>query len=240
MMDGRRNGWSVIARYLDLHNRKQCDLARLLRLSPAAVTQIKKGETLLNPEQLATVIKALRISEPDVTELYTEIFNARILRVYTRPGCEYQVVKKKREPAGPAFRPIPSPRPERCELKLLIDYEPALENLSDFLARRSAARLQNGCVSIPVGAAGELCGLPPRAVLRIAVDTYPVARDLVLAALRDGGLLLRRFLPQTDSLVRLKCDYLYGRHHLWNRTEDPGYVRWMRPVREIAFDFREE
>ena len=53
------NGWPVIERLLFRRKKNQSDLARLLGMTPAAVTQIKKGEFLLNMNALEKILDYL-------------------------------------------------------------------------------------------------------------------------------------------------------------------------------------
>lgn len=233
-MNDKVNGWPTIARYLDRRGEKQCDLARKLRLSPAAVTQIKKGETLLNPEQLSCIVEALGIAESDLTELYSDIFNARILRQSdSAAGGRFEVKIKKRCRRG--YLPV-EPERLRCDIEALAGYEPAIERLSSFVRRRvNGPQIGEQLLCDLGGAAGY--GLPSGSTLLLAADEYPAPDDLVLAAVRGEGLLLLRYLPG-DGCVMLQCEYAGGGDHLWDVAADPGYVRWMRPVLEIAVSFR--
>ncbi len=46
------NGWRTIEQQLIQQGRKQGEIAQLLKITPAAVSQVKKGVFLLNPKQL--------------------------------------------------------------------------------------------------------------------------------------------------------------------------------------------
>ena len=77
-MNGGINGWGVISRHLRLRKRNQSDLARLLDVSPAAITMIKEGVFKLNPKQGFTIAKYLNFDPDALDEFFTEIFNARM------------------------------------------------------------------------------------------------------------------------------------------------------------------
>lgn len=62
------NGWETIARYLKLRGKQQQDLARLLHITPPAISQVKSGCFLLSPGQLATIINYLEFDEPAINE----------------------------------------------------------------------------------------------------------------------------------------------------------------------------
>jgi len=77
-MENNVNGWPIISKWLGIRERRQADLARLLNVSPSAISQLKKGDILLNAGQMASVLGYLKISEEDVSLFYTEVFNARM------------------------------------------------------------------------------------------------------------------------------------------------------------------
>ncbi|MPN04725.1 hypothetical protein SDC9_151970 [bioreactor metagenome] len=72
------NGWRIIAAGLRARQLRQKDLARLLGVTPAAVSQIKSGRIKLNRRQIALIYNFLGLEEPDIRRLYAEIFNARL------------------------------------------------------------------------------------------------------------------------------------------------------------------
>lgn len=71
------NGWEIIARWLVRKGKTQSDLARLLGISPAAITQIKKGQFRLSIENIERICQYLRISQGDKEQLYLQIVNVR-------------------------------------------------------------------------------------------------------------------------------------------------------------------
>jgi SOS-response transcriptional repressor LexA len=77
-MQNNVNGWPIISKWLGIREKKQADLARLLNISPSAISQLKKGDILLNAGQMTAVIEYLEISEEDISLFYTEVFNARL------------------------------------------------------------------------------------------------------------------------------------------------------------------
>ena len=52
------NGWRTIEQQLIQQGRKQGEIAQLLKITPAAVSQVKKGVFLLNPKQI--LLKKIR------------------------------------------------------------------------------------------------------------------------------------------------------------------------------------
>lgn len=83
-MSGHVNGWSVISRYLLMRRRTQSDLARLLHVSSAAITQIKQGRFRLSPGQIRAIAWYLQFDQTALDQFFSEIFNARMsLRALT-------------------------------------------------------------------------------------------------------------------------------------------------------------
>jgi SOS-response transcriptional repressor LexA len=77
-MENNANGWPIVSKWLGIREKRQADLARLLNISPSAISQLKKGDILLNAGQMASVLEYLKVSEEDVSLFYTEVFNVRM------------------------------------------------------------------------------------------------------------------------------------------------------------------
>ena len=67
------NGWPVIERMLYRRKKNQSDLARLLGMSPAAITQIKKGDFLLSAESLEKILFYLGAGTEEENELFENL-----------------------------------------------------------------------------------------------------------------------------------------------------------------------
>ncbi|MBR7145728.1 MAG: helix-turn-helix transcriptional regulator [Lentisphaeria bacterium] len=72
------NGWSVIERLLIRRRKNQNDLARLLKVSPAAITQSKQGEFQLGLPALEKIINYLGATHEEQEEFYSKIVQNRI------------------------------------------------------------------------------------------------------------------------------------------------------------------
>ncbi len=77
-MDSRLNGWPLIARLLYRRRKNQSDLARLLKISPAAVTQFKHGEYRLSGIQLEKILDYLHATPEESAEFYSQLIPARL------------------------------------------------------------------------------------------------------------------------------------------------------------------
>ena len=57
---------------------------------------------------------------------------------------------------------------------------------------------------------------------------------MTLCGLADGRILLREFYPEGDRVI-FRTTLAAGEHEMcWKRREEPGFVRWIHPVREIV------
>lgn len=72
------NGWTIIERLLFKNKKNQSDLARKLKVSPAAVSQIKSGLVKMNSASFELVLNWLGATKDDKNALYTEVVNARL------------------------------------------------------------------------------------------------------------------------------------------------------------------
>lgn len=71
------NGWSVIEMMLKRRRKNQSDLARLLGITPAAITQIKQGDYQLGVEALEKIIRYLGATAEEQSEIYTQVVRSR-------------------------------------------------------------------------------------------------------------------------------------------------------------------
>ncbi len=90
------NGWPVIERLLFRRRKNQSDLARLLGISPAAVTQIKQGDFQLGIIALEKILHYLGATVNEQNELYTQIVQNRIFgKLGTKIICEIIIVRRE-------------------------------------------------------------------------------------------------------------------------------------------------
>ena len=72
------NGWPIISRLLCRRGKNQSDLARLLGITPAAVTQFKHWEYQLSGPHLEKILVDLNATPEDCSELYSRMIPARL------------------------------------------------------------------------------------------------------------------------------------------------------------------
>ena len=99
-MESCINGWPLIARLLYRRRKNQSDLARLLKISPAAVTQLKHGDYRLSGIQLEKILAYLHASADEYEELYSLLIPARLFgRAADKFVCK--AVIRRKGPADP-------------------------------------------------------------------------------------------------------------------------------------------
>lgn len=90
------NGWSVIEKLLLRRRKNQSDIARLLGISPAAVTQIKQGEFQLNTAALEKILRYLGATSDEQNEFYSQVVQSRIFeKANSKVICKIIIIKKE-------------------------------------------------------------------------------------------------------------------------------------------------
>ena len=89
------NGWQVIEKMLQRRNKNQNSLARLLGVTPAAITQIKRGDFQLNAAYLEKIIRYLGATVEEEEDIYTQIIQSRILdQLPSSIFCKVIIIKR--------------------------------------------------------------------------------------------------------------------------------------------------
>ena len=216
------NGWDIIAKYLERSSMRQGDLAQVLHISKAAVSQIKNGQFLLNPRQLAAIADHLQFDDEAITDFYTTLFNARLAAADSEEGPALPEALGHRrfrvDLEGEGGRTSgeaglhPAPSPERSRERFS---QPDL----------CVIRIEHGRNNTE---------LAPGSLLMIEAAAYPAAGDLTLFGTADGRILLREFHPEGEQILFHPVLAGGGRELCWKRAEEPGFIRWIHPVREIV------
>ena len=234
------NGWPTIERQLQKLEKRQGEIAQLLGMTPAAVSQVKKGCFLLNPRQLEKVAIFLQFDEEMRSEFYSELFNARLVNrepaVFPGRGeGHYRVCLNPQE----AVRRKRRSEIPLADVSLLGGYEPALEPLFEYLLRNSPERREDALsgfdiCALRVGQGDAGTGLPPDSLIIVESGRYPEPGSLNFVALRDGRFLLREYHPE-GGRIRLSAVLRdSGEELVWNRGEAAGPVAWLHPVLEMT------
>lgn len=222
-MNGHINGWAVISRHLLLREKNQSDLARLLHISPAAITQIKNGQFRLNPRQLQAIPGYLEFSQAACDEFFSEVFNARMKFCHGEQLHDNEhlscTVKVERRPVN---RKIPL-----GHISLLKNFIPALEALADFMRRTTLERYscscRNGAAAVKVDA-----GIPGSNAPTLVVvngDSYPVPGEPALAAWDDGTFAMGTYNSDGRERKIMPFGSLPGK-----KEKKADSLRWIYPI----------
>ena len=252
------NGWSIVAKWLNINNKRQSDLASLLNITASAVSQIKNGQILLNAKQINLILDYLNIDSVDMCNLYTRIFNARLNTKAGRKGrysprlivnvetfnneTDFSVISEVNDNPSEyddSFRRVPL-----MTFKQSLAYEPALESIESYARYCSDQtvlfpRKQVGSFALMVDKENATPEFSSPAVLQVAGNEYPEPGDMVVAKLRTGQLITKYFVRK-DNVIHLESRSTAGENYTWNYQDDPGYVQWMFPIIEANLKLRAE
>jgi len=240
-MEVHVNGWPTIERQLHRLEKRQGEIARLLGMTPAAVSQVKKGSFLLNPKQLEKIALFLQFDEEVRSEFYSELFNARLVcreapvPVSGRERGHYRVCLNTRG----ALRRRRCNEIPLADIGLLAGYEATLESLSEYLLRNTPERKSDTSFGIDVcalrfGSCDSGIGLPPGSLIVIESGRYPEPGSLNFVVLRDGRCLLREYHPEDDRIRLTAILKDAGDDLVWKRGGASGPVDWLHPVLEMT------
>ena len=88
-------GWSVIERLLRRRRKNQNDIARLLGVSPAAITQSKQGDFQLGLASLEKIIHYLGAAPDEEEEFYSKIVQNRVFeKGNSKVICRIIIIKR--------------------------------------------------------------------------------------------------------------------------------------------------
>ena len=234
------NGWRTIERQLSHLGKKQGEIAQLLRITPAAVSQVKKGIFLLNPNQLEKIATFLQFDVAMRSEFYTELFNARLLGNGAEPsgaGVRYRVCRERQEWGVRRRSEIPL-----GEVELLKQYVPQLETMRNYLLRNSAERYTGSIrglevCALRVGDEFEQAGLTCGSIILIDGGKHPDSGELSLAGMRDGRCLLREFIVSSDRITLRPLLLDSGEELVLKRHEISDHLLWVHPILELTLRF---
>ena len=234
------NGWRTIERQLSQLGKKQGEIAQLLGITPAAVSQVKKGIFLLNPNQLEKIATFLQFDAAMRNEFYTELFNARLLGKDVEQlnhGVHYRVCRERQDYGLRRRVEIPL-----GSLEMLVNYVSPLETMRNYLLRSSTERYTGMVRGVEVCAlriGDELMssGLTSGSTILIESGKYPDSGTLSLAGLRDGRYLLREFIQESDQITLRPMLLDSGDDLVLKRHEVMEYLLWVHPVLELTLRF---
>jgi transcriptional regulator with XRE-family HTH domain len=89
------NGWAIIRELLCRRRKNQSDLARLLGISPAAITQIKQGDFQLGAAALEKIMRYLGATREEQNEIYTQVIQSRFFeKANTGIICQIIIIRR--------------------------------------------------------------------------------------------------------------------------------------------------
>lgn len=89
------NGWPKIELLLKRRRKNQSDLARLLGITPAAITQIKQGEYQLGAGALEKILRYLGATDEEQSEIYTQVIRSRFFeKLPSGIICKIIIIRK--------------------------------------------------------------------------------------------------------------------------------------------------
>ncbi|MBQ8754696.1 MAG: helix-turn-helix transcriptional regulator [Lentisphaeria bacterium] len=213
------NAWPLIEKYLKLRKKQQRDLAELLEVTPAAISQFKKERILFNPSQIGKIINYLQISQTDCDELYSILFSTRLM-----PPKEK--TPKATLPLGWEKRLLPV-----GELELLRRYEPGFEPMDQYLLRHTQKHIaifgnRPGLCLVTLGPQYELFGKSFLSALLLDALNEPSPEDFKLVYTQDREFNIIRPTQNRDGVY---FDFIGQNTLLRNRK-----ILWQRPI--LALD----
>jgi phage repressor protein C with HTH and peptisase S24 domain/DNA-binding Xre family transcriptional regulator len=184
-----------------------------------------------------------------------KILNVKLEDLCDKPKVMFSLESdnhiSQRQPVASDFTPDSEVRPVMPgELKAVpvisfaqaAGYEPSLEPFDDF-ARDCSDReeifknAKPGYFALDVNGDSMTPEYPHGSVLLVAGGEFPQRGDIVVAKLRDGQVIVKRY-SRKDNVVKLESDNPNGQNFSWHCKEDPGYVQWMYPVIEVNIKLR--
>ncbi len=234
------NGWPVIDQFLKKRNKKQQDLAKMLAISPSAVSQIKNGEYLLSPHQMQNLCNYLELDLNAADTFYTGIFNARI------------ITKSRTIPAQKIAEPPPKVSPEKLtgnttvvpmlKISQMHSFQPLFHLLPVYME-------QNDCdyLHFPAGKIKpDLCAfkidifspehveLPDQALIFVPGQQYPLSGDLCIFKTTAGEIHMKEIVIDRHLIFFKSTQNRRRNDMVWDREQNPVFLQWIFPVSEVV------
>jgi predicted transcriptional regulator len=251
------NGWGLISKWLGIRQKRQKYLAEILGVSNSAVSQYKKGNFLLNGEQMKIVTDTLNFSQSDIDEFYAEVSNARFAHGRIRSQVNYEKSSSKdaagsksseiREEPGEYYT-VPKKSASACQgrpygfvkQKSLVKFEPLLETLDIYAKSISKRKIFlpvsiKGCVALKLDDDALTPGLLPGSVFLLDCHNQPDPGEIAAYQLYTGEIGVLHYQLKDDEF-NLISDVDGKVIYLWSKAEAVKAVKWLYPVRAIFSD----
>ncbi len=122
-------------------------------------------------------------------------------------------------------------------------YEPALEPVDHYARNCSdvtevfGSEIKTGYFALRIDSDSEAPEFSRGTNLLVAGGEFPRRGDVVVAKLRDGQVVIKRYY-RSNNLIILESESAKGKSFEWHCKEDPGYLLWMFPVVEVNVKLR--
>ncbi|MBN2640376.1 MAG: helix-turn-helix domain-containing protein [Victivallales bacterium] len=123
-------------------------------------------------------------------------------------------------------------------------YEPALEPIDDYAKECSditevfSSEIKPGYFALRVEGDSMSPEFPHGTNLLVAGGEFPQRSDIVVAKLRDGQVVVKRY-ERKNNVIELLSENPKGKSFKWHCKEDPNFVIWMYPVIEVNLKLRD-
>lgn len=213
---------------------KQQEVAGLLGIKPPSLSQMLSGRIPFPKDKLMKVIALLEppAKEADrVKKMYMGDFSPTISgSAAAAPECELRPAATLGEVPVISFAQA-------------AGYEPALEPVDDYAKGCSdettlfSREIRPGYFALFVEGNSMSPDFPNGTVILVAGGEFPQRGDVVVAKLRDGQVVVKRYFRR-NNLISLESINPTGKNFEWHCKDDPGFIQWMYPVLEATIDLR--
>ena len=236
-MNDHVNGWGLIENWLKARHCRQIDLARVLAITPSAVTQIKKGEIVLHSEQIETIFDYLGVGDEERCKFYTQIFNVRMSSGATEQGKRKRFIVNVQEQVP---RPLVEslwravPLLDQTELQC---YRPGQERLADYASRCAERHLLfapnvRGDGAFQVNPDRQLLDVSGKAGLLLDSSREPQSGEIIVGCQVGGSIIIKRYWQAADT-VELTPIWGPGHRRHQEAVGQKPELAWFHPVCEM-------
>ena len=253
-MSASVNGWSLISKWLGIRQKRQKYLAEILGVSNSAVSQYKKGNFLLNSEQMQIIIDALNFSQSDIDSFYAEVSNARFANGRIKSSVSYSNIdygnsaqskpsEVKEEPSE--YFTIPRNSAAACQgrpydfitQRNLSKFDPKQEELDVFARGVSTKKIflpvsLDGGVALQLDARALTPGILPDSIFLLDCHSLPTPSDIAAYQLNNGKVGVLHYHKNGED-YNMVSDVDGKVMFIWTKEEAVKAVKWMYPVRAV-------
>lgn len=234
------NGWPVIDQFLKKRNKKQQDLAKMLAISPSAVSQIKNGDYLLSPHQMQNLCSYLELDLQATDTFYTGIFNARIItKSRTIPAQKFseKPLSVSGEPQTGDTVAIPMLR-----LSQMHSFQPLFHQLRDYMEQNDcdylhfpAGKIKMNLCALKIDIfSPEHVELPDQALIFIPYQQYPLSGDLCIFKTTADEIHMKEIVIDRQLIFFKSTQNRRRNDMVWDREQNPVFLQWIFPVSEVV------